>query len=241
MSPKTKNQERKAFLNAFFYPAVFVILLWMIKLSEIIFHFSLANAGILPRDLYHLPAILTMPLLHANIAHVLSNSAPLLVLGGFIFYFYPKVAWNIIIWIYILSGLWLWLGGREAYHIGASGLVYGWATFLFVSGIFKRNTPLIAVSLVIAFSYGSLIWGFFPQFFPKENISWEGHLFGSIAGLLMAVYYRSEGPQPRIYHWEDEEDEEENEEAEDAYWETDLPPDKTSLDENAHAAHFRRR
>jgi len=232
-----KHHERNALIIAFFYPLVFVIIIWLVKLIEFIFNFSLSAGGILPRSLYHLPAILSMPFLHSDFNHVLSNSGPILVLGGFIFYFYREIAWKVILWIYGLSGIWLWIGGREAIHIGASGLVYGFAAFLFFSGIFKRSTTLMIVSLVITFLYGSMVWGFFPEFFPEENISWEGHLFGFIAGILMAVYYKDKGPVEKEYIWEDEDEEE----AEDAYWKTNIPSDKSILDGNARATHFRRR
>lgn len=236
MSQNEKNLERNNLLKAFYYPAVFLIIIWLVKVVEVVFHFSLSAGGILPRSFIHLPAILSMPLLHSDFAHLLSNSGPILVLGGFIFYFYREIAWKVILWIYGLSGLWLWIGGREAIHIGASALVYGFVAFLFFSGIFRRNTALMVVSLVITFLYGSLVWGFFPEFFPEENISWEGHLFGFIAGVLMAIYYRNQGPKAEVYHW----DEEDEEDPDDAYWKTDIPADKSSLDAHARAAHFRR-
>ena len=237
MNSNEKNRERNDLLKAFYYPTVFLIVIWLVKIVETVFHFSLSAGGILPRSFIHLPAILSMPLLHSDFAHLLSNSGPILVLGGFIFYFYREIAWKVILWIYGLSGLWLWIGGREAVHIGASALVYGFVSFLFFSGIFRRNTALMVVSLVITFLYGSLVWGFFPEFFPEENISWEGHLFGFIAGVLMAVYYRNQGPKTPVHQW----DEEDEEDPDDAYWKTDIPPDKNGLDENARAAHFRRR
>ncbi len=232
-----KRKERNDFLIAFFYPMVFVIILWIIKLIEFIFHLSLSVGGMIPRNFSSLPAILSMPLLHANFAHLISNSGPIIILGGFIFYFYREIAWKVILWIYGLSGLWLWLGGRDGVHIGASALVYGFAAFLFFSGVFKRSTTLLTVSLVIIFLYGSMIWGFFPEFFPGENISWEGHLFGFIAGLLMAVYYRHQGPETKHYHW----DEDDDTDAEDAYWKSDAPADKSALDTDAKATHFGRR
>lgn len=236
MKQMDKQQERNALISAFFYPAIFIIIIWLVKAIELIFNFPLTDAGILPRSFVHLPSILSMPFLHSDFAHLFSNSGPILVLGGFIFYFYREIAWKVILWIYGLSGLWLWIGGREAIHIGASGLVYGFAAFLFFSGIFKRSTTLMTVSLVIIFLYGSMVWGFFPEFFPGENISWEGHLFGFIAGLLMAVYYRNQGPKPKVYSW----DEEDEIEADDAYWKSDSSADKSILDENARPTYFKR-
>ncbi|RLD37595.1 MAG: rhomboid family intramembrane serine protease [Bacteroidetes bacterium] len=237
MSQFDKNQERNDFIKAFYYPTVFIIVIWLIKIVEVVFHFSLSAGGILPRSLIRLPAILSMPFLHASFAHLFSNSVPIFVLGGFIFYFYREIAWKVILWIYGLSGLWLWIGGREAIHIGASALVYGFVAFLFFSGIFRKNRTLMVVSLIVTFLYGSLVWGFFPELFPNENISWEGHLFGFIAGLLMAVYYRNQGPKAQVYHWDEDDEDDED----DAYWKTNIPPDKNGLDKNARATHFRRR
>lgn len=237
MNQSEKNKEKNDLLRALFYPTVFIIILWIVKLAEVVFHWPLTNFGLVPRSINYLPGILTTPFLHADFLHLLSNTGPVFILGSFLFYFYKAIAWRVILWIYVLSGIWLWIGGREAMHIGASGLVYGLAAFLFLSGIFSKNTALMTVTLIITFLYGSLIWGFFPEFFPKENISWEGHLFGFIAGVLMALYFRKEIPQPKQYQW----DEEELDPSEAPFWETDLPSDKTALEQDAKATYFRRK
>lgn len=133
-----------------------------------------------------------------------------------LFYFYKKIAKASFMWIWFISGLWLWIGGRNNalypnYHIGASSLIYGLATFLFFSGLFRRHLRLMVVSTMVVFLYGSIMWGIFPL---KTEISWEGHLFGAIAGVLVAFNYRKEGPQRRVYQWEEEiEDEEKVEDA----------------------------
>jgi membrane associated rhomboid family serine protease len=107
-----------------------------------------------------------------------------------------------------MSGLWLWAAGREAYHIGASGLVYGFASFLFFSGIFRREKTTMVLSLLVVFLYGSLVWGIFPI---HPEISWESHLMGSLAGIITAYYFRKEGPQVKKFEWEDEQNEIEEE------------------------------
>jgi len=127
-----------------------------------------------------------------------------------LFYFYKKIAKASFLWIWFISGLWLWIGGRNNslypnYHIGASTLIYGLATFLFFSGLFRKHLRLMVVSTLVVFLYGSIMWGIFPL---KTEISWEGHLFGAIAGVLVAYNYRKEGPQRRVYQWEEEEEEE---------------------------------
>ena len=106
-------------------------------------------------------------------------------------------------WLFFISGILLWGIGRPNYHIGASGIIYALATFLFTSGVIKKDTRLAAISLIIAFLYGSLIWGIFPS---KVNISWEGHLSGLISGVTVAIFYRNEGPKRKKYNWEIEEE-----------------------------------
>ena len=120
-----------------------------------------------------------------------------------LFYFYKELAVRVTLLIYILSGFWLWLGGRENYHIGASNIVYGITAFLFLSGFIRKHTGLIAVSLLMVFLYGSLVWGLFPVV-PK--ISWEGHLFGALSGILCAIVFRKEGQQQEVYEWGDDDE-----------------------------------
>lgn len=144
----------------------------------------------------------------------MANTVSVFLLMSFLFYFYKDIATRTFLLIYLLSGIWLWFAGRDSYHIGASGIIYGMASFLFISGLIRKNPRLMALTLVITFIYGSMIWGIFPDFFPKKNISWEGHLMGLVAGVIVAVFYRKEGPKAPVYLWEDEEDDDEDE----AYW-----------------------
>jgi membrane associated rhomboid family serine protease len=140
-------------------------------------------------------------------------------LGGTLLYFYRNIAFKVFAMIYILSGICVWLGAREAYHIGASGVAYGLAGFLFFSGIFRREKTQMVITLLVTFLYGSMVWGIFPDFYPEENISYESHFWGLAVGSLLAYYYRMEGPHRKKYNWEIEEEleeqsvlEEENEE-----------------------------
>lgn len=185
----TSSTYRKLIIRSFYYPVLFLVILWLIKIIEYVFKLSFSDYGLLPLHAKGLIGIITSPLIHGSFSHLLSNSAPLLVLGACIFYFYREIAFNIIFWIYLLTGLWVWFAGRTThYHIGASGLVYGCAAFLLISGIIRRNRSLAAISLLIAFLYGGLFWGLFPI---KEHVSWESHLMGFIAGVVMAVYTRN--------------------------------------------------
>ncbi|PJB58339.1 MAG: rhomboid family intramembrane serine protease [Bacteroidetes bacterium CG_4_9_14_3_um_filter_41_19] len=152
-----------------------------------------------------------MPFIHGGWSHLMANTVPFLVLSTALFYFYREISWKVLIGIWLLSGMWVWFGGRPSWHIGASGVIYGLSAFLFLSGIIRDVKGLAALSLIVAFLYGSMIWGVFPDFFPKEkNISWEGHLGGLVSGVIMALYYRTQGPQRRKYSWELEDEEEED-------------------------------
>lgn len=199
------NKEQKLIIKSFFPPILFVALIWLVKIIEITVPVNLDNYGVFPREISGLTGILFTPLIHADFEHLISNSIPLLILGAGLVYFYKEIALKVFLFIYFLSGFWLWLIGRESYHIGASGVVYGLITFLFFSGIIRKHTGLMALSLVVVFLYGGLVWGIFPLF---KQMSWEGHLCGSIAGVLLAFVYRKEGPQKKVYEWELEDENE---------------------------------
>lgn len=188
-------------LNALVIPLGFVLLLWLVHLLQVTFDWKLYWLGIHPGKWEGLVGIVTTPFIHGGWKHLLNNSAPLLVLGWAMFYFYKPLAVKVTAFIQLFSGLWIWLSARESYHIGASGLVYGLLAFIFMSGILRREQKLIAISLLVTFLYGSMFWGVFPM--PhKQDISWESHLMGAIAGILLAIHYRREGPQRPLYQWE---------------------------------------
>jgi len=195
--------EKKKFIHSLVFPLFFLLVIWMIKIIEVSLDLNFATWGIYPLKLKGIKGILLSPLVHANFRHLLDNSLPLLILGVAIFYFYSKVAYRVFFLTYIMVGIWVWFGGREAYHIGASGLIYGFASFLFFSGILLGEVRLLAISLLVVFLYGSMVWGIFPI---KEGISWESHMLGAIAGLILSFYYRKQGPQRIEYDWEEEED-----------------------------------
>lgn len=211
-----KNYLFKQLYRSLFYPFLFVSFCWLVFGLEAFNHWHLTSLGVLPRTAAGIPGIVSSVFIHGDITHIASNSIPLLVLGLMLFYFYRKIAIPVFLWIWLISGIWLWIGGRNnvshpTYHIGASTLIYGLATFLFFSGVFRKHLQLMAVSAVVVFLYGSILWGIFPL---KTEISWEGHLFGAIAGVMVAFNYRGEGPQRKKYEWEDEPEIEELESAE---------------------------
>ncbi len=212
------NQEKKKFINAVFLPFILLAIMWLIKLAETAFGIKLVFLGIQPLSFNGLQGILLSPFIHGDFEHLMANSIPFLVLGTALIYFYRGISIKVLIGIWFLSGVWTWFGGRESWHIGASGIIYGLSSFLFFSGVIRKDSRLAALALIVAFLYGSLIWGVFPDFLPKKNISWEGHLGGFVSGIIMAIYYRKSGPQPRKYSWDYEEEDEDEEGDENAYW-----------------------
>ena len=125
-------------------------------------------------------------------------------LGSALFYFYSGIAVRVSLWTWFLTGLSVWLAGRPAWHIGASGLIYGLASFLFFSGILRKYFRLVALSLLIVFLYGSMVWGIFPDIY--QDVSWESHMLGFISGIILSVVYRKEGPQQPVIEWPDEDE-----------------------------------
>lgn len=215
------NADLKKIANSFLPGLLLASLLLAVKSYEWWTATSLTNWGLYPRTEHGLLGILTMPFLHGDWEHLLSNTVPLVILLAGMRYFYPTLAWRVLAWVYVLSGFWLWLGGRPSYHVGASALVYGLTVFLFFSGVFRRDTRLMAFSMLVVFLYGGLVWGLLPFL---ERISWEGHLFGSLAGLLMSIAYRRQGPQRPLYSWDFTHDME-VEEGPEAYWRVDEEKD----------------
>ena len=190
MSPLMNDRiEHLKFRYAVYLVISFVLLLWIIKAIEIATEISFSSLGVLPRTLKGTIGIITGPLVHGDIVHLISNTLPILLLGVLLFYFYHKIAIEIFIWIYVVTGFWIWLIARDAYHIGASGIVYGMASFLFFGGIFRKSRQLMTISAIIIFLYGGMIYGVFPQAVDAD-VSWESHLLGGIAGLFLAFLFR---------------------------------------------------
>jgi len=199
------RELNRGLLRSAIVPFTVVFILFSIKLFEVLFEVSFSRFGVLPRNVNGLVGIFTYPFIHGDWKHLFNNSVALLVLGTMVYHFYREFAGRAILWMFLLSGIWLWIGGRPNYHIGASGMVYALFGFLFLSGILRRHIKLMALSLLVVFMYGSLVWGIFPM---EEHISWEGHLFGLIAGIGVALAYRNRGTQRPSYSWDAQEEEE---------------------------------
>jgi membrane associated rhomboid family serine protease len=197
---KTENSfYRKKFFLSLIIPGTFVFLMWLVKIIEVLFEIDLSGLGIYPLSVKGLPGIIFSPFIHGDFTHLFNNSLPLLLLSVALFYFYSEIALKVFTWTYFLTGVLVWFGGRAAWHIGASGLVYGLASFLFFSGIIRRYFRLIALSLLVVFLYGEMVWGIFPGVY--KNVSWESHMLGFFSGIVLAVWYRKEGPQRPVYDW----------------------------------------
>ncbi len=195
--------DYKKFKYSLILPLFFIVLLWLIKIVDVSEHLNLYYFGNFPRDVKGLWGILLSPLIHADFNHLISNSIPLFVLGTGIIFFYRNLAYKVFALVWILSGICVWLGARDSYHIGASGLIYGIAAFLFLSGIIRKDFRLAAISLLVVFLYGSLVWGVLPIF---PQISWEYHLWGGISGFIAAIIYRKQGPERIFWSWEIEDE-----------------------------------
>jgi len=189
------------------YPILFVLIIWLVFWFEVRFGYTFNSYGVYPRTLVGLRGIIFSPFIHSNIEHLYHNSIPLFVLSAALFYFYRAISWKVIFYGIIFSGFLTWCIGRPSNHIGASGLIYVLMSFTLFKGIFAKHFGLIALSLLIVFLYGSMIWYVFPI---KEEISWEGHFSGLLVGFVFALFFRKSIAKPRKYVWEQDDYNEDN-------------------------------
>ena len=185
--------------SIFILPALFILVLFIIEWIEYTYGMRFAKYGILPRSFEGLKGILLSPLIHSDWKHLTNNALPLFVLTATLGFFYKGIAKEVFLWSWLMSGLWLWAIGRPSFHIGASGLLYALASFLFFSGFIRKHTKLMSISMFVVFLYGGMVWGIFPM---KKHISWEGHLAGALAGLILAYWFKDNGPPKQVYQYE---------------------------------------
>ena len=197
------QDDRKRLKQSFIIAAGFTALLWVIKLIEVISGARLVQYGVYPGSLLGLQGVLFAPLIHSSISHLFANTAPLLILGTALLYGYPRSARIVIPVVYLLTGLCVWLFARQVWHIGASGLTFGFMFFIFTIGALRWDRKAIALSMIVFLLYGGMIWGVFPG---RPGISFESHLSGAVIGLVLAVLLRDTDPRPpeKKYSWEDE-------------------------------------
>lgn len=204
-----RTSFQKQFYRAIFIPALIGIFMVMSFVFERGMGLDFYAGGIYPRRPEHLWGIFTIIFIHSGWSHLINNLISFEILSGFLFFFYREIAIKVFIISYIVSGLLLWMIGRDAWHVGASGLIYALAFFVFFSGFIREYVPLIAVSLIVAFVYGSMVWHVFP-WQANDPISWEGHLSGAFIGLTLAIWYRHSPPQRPVDLWDDESNDDES-------------------------------
>ena len=228
LSYKIMDEEKPKIRISLLIATTFITILWIIRLFEVYTQIDLSTYGIYPRKISGLIGIFTAPLIHSDFSHIFSNTLSLYILTFFIFYFYLRASIKVFFIIYIFHGLFVWIFAREAYHIGASGLVYGFAGFLFFMGLLRKDTRSIAVSLLVTFLYGGIVWGILPT---DPKVSYEAHLSGALVGILCAFIFRKSDPLPVKYEWEEEEEEEQG-------FEDYINPDDVKIKDDAHPTHF---
>ncbi len=199
------SDDGRRFRRALFIAGSFVALLWLVYFAAMIFDIALAHYGIYPRRLSGAGGIALAPLLHGSFAHLFANSVPLLILGTVLFYGYPRSAWIVIDGLYFGTGLGVWLSARNAYHIGASGMTVGMMFFVFIIGVLRWDRRAMALSMLVFFLYGSMVWSIFPN---DPGVSYESHFYGALIGVVLAITCRKRDPalEEKRYSWEGEEE-----------------------------------
>lgn len=195
------EKEGMQLLKAMRGPLALIILLWSIHIAKVVWKLNLGQYGVFPRAVDGIKGIFLSPFIHGDFEHLFSNSFPVFFLTFMISYFYRKISVASIFLIYLLTGISVWLFGREVYHIGASGVAYGMVSFVFWSGLFRRNVKSIVLALVVLFLYQGYFLGIIPN---QEGISWESHLLGAIVGIVVSFIFKGvkEEDEERSLAWE---------------------------------------
>lgn len=202
--------------EAIVYPLIMLSLMWGGFYLQNAMELEHCVGAIIPQRPEGLKGILFSPFLHSSFEHIIGNALPIVVLMFLLFQFYPMVAKRVFLLGWLFKGLLVWLTppidtatGEWVYTciIGASGLVYMLAFFLFFSGVFRWDRSLLTISLLVALYYGSLIWGVFPEelFYRLEEpsrVSWQSHLAGAMVGVILAFLFRKVGEKRKKFIWE---------------------------------------
>lgn len=185
MSKETTKEIASELKNQVTILGAIVVFMWILEIVDLFLFRGRLNAyGIRPRDFVGLRGILFAPFLHADFAHLIANTIPFVTLGWLIMLRETSDFFIVTAITMVVSGVGVWLFGAPfSVHIGASGLIFGYLGFLLLRGVFERSFIAIVLSLIVASLYGGVIWGVLPL---QSGISWEGHLFGFIGGILAA-------------------------------------------------------
>lgn len=197
----SQQNQLKFSPEVFGYPLLFVLVLWIVYWVEARFNINFNPYGVYPRTVSGLRGIIFSPFIHGSLKHLFNNSVPLFVLTAALFYFYRDIRWKVLLLGLLFTGIATWAIGRPSLHIGASGVVYLLASFLFFKGIFSKQYQLTALALAVVFLYGGMVWYVFPV---NPEISWEGHLSGFFVGFVFAFLFRGNPIERKKYEWERE-------------------------------------
>lgn len=169
-------------------PLRVVFFMWLVFTVEFLYQIDLGWLGIRPRTLTGLIGVLTAPLVHGSLSHLISNTLPLVFLGAVLYFFYPRIAGSVFLRCYLITNALVWLfSPRVSYHIGASGLVYGLSAFLIFFGLLRWDFWSLLISVVVFLMYGGIFYGIFPD---NPHVSWESHLAGALVGLGSAYGFK---------------------------------------------------
>lgn len=178
----------RTLLGSSVVPLRLVFFMWLVYSVEFFYQVDLGWLGIRPRTWEGLPGIFTAPLVHGSLAHLVSNSLPILFLGAVLFYFYPRIGRSVFSICYLVTNAMVWLlSPRVSYHIGASGLVYGLSAFLIFFGVLRWDFWSLLISAVVFLMYGGIFYGVIPD---NPHVSWESHLAGVLVGMGTAYSYK---------------------------------------------------
>ncbi len=208
MPDTLRDRARANFHLALRLALGFVVVLWLVELLNVALDTGPDDLGVRPRQWRGLLGVVFAPLVHAGFGHLAANSLPLAVLGTAMLYLYPDASRVVLPAVYFGPGALVWLLAHGGNHIGASGIVYGLASYVFVAGVIRRDRRAIATSLLVSFLYGAMVWGVLPI---EPHVSWETHLAAALIGVALAIALRRRDVPVRVrYSWEDERDEETN-------------------------------
>ena len=184
------HQERavKPMKSNLYWMLGLILLVWLVEIVNLSMGYRLNEWGILPRSSRGLVGIPVSPFLHGGIGHVISNTSGFVLLGGVVMMRGRMLFLQLSLLIVLLGGGLTWALGRSAHHVGASALIFGYFGYLLARVWYERTLSSIVIALVVLVIYGGVLWGLLPT---DTQISWEGHVFGFLAGILGARLFRS--------------------------------------------------
>lgn len=179
------NRDIPDWLRPFAVVVAMVAVMWVVEVIDLIPRVDPDRWGIRPREMRGLTGVVAAPFLHNGFGHLIGNTIPLLILGSVIAFSGMVRVIQVTVIVMLVSGLATWLiGSDNTIHIGASGLVFGYLAYLLARAVFERKFTYLIGGVIVLFLYGGVLWGLIP----RPGISWEGHLFGAVGGVLAARF-----------------------------------------------------